>query len=121
MNKIKIFIINLIYIYIYIQVREHAAAVLAGLMKGEDGELSKNFRERAYNEATKLQKRRKQRSFFIDFTKFQSFIPSKQDSSSCFLLYFFRSSSSGPSIASVHGCVLALVACVLSVPYDMPR
>ncbi|KVI02356.1 Armadillo-like helical [Cynara cardunculus var. scolymus] len=42
------------------QVREHAAAVLAGLMKGEDGELSKDFRERAYSEALKLQKRRKQ-------------------------------------------------------------
>ncbi|XP_024959219.1 proteasome activator subunit 4 isoform X3 [Cynara cardunculus var. scolymus] len=74
-----------------VEVREHAAAVLAGLMKGEDGELSKDFRERAYSEALKLQKRRKQ-----------------------------RSSSSGPSIASVHGRVLALVACVLSVPYDMP-
>lgn len=51
-----------------LQVREHAAAVLAGLMKGEDGELSKDFRERAYSEATKLQKRRKQRlvsSIFI--------------------------------------------------------
>lgn len=75
-----------------VEVREHAAAVLAGLMKGEDGELSKDFRERALSEATKLQKRRKQRS----------------------------SSSSGPSIASVHGRVLALAACVLSVPYDMP-
>lgn len=74
-----------------VEVREHAAAVLAGLMKGEDGELSKDFRERAYSEALKLQKRRKQ-----------------------------RSSSDGPSIASIHGRVLAVVACVLSVPYDMP-
>lgn len=74
-----------------VQVREHAAAVLAGLMKGEDGELSRDFRERAYTEAIKLQKRRKQRS------------------------------SGGPSIASIHGRVLALAACVLSVPYDMPR
>ncbi|GJX86577.1 proteasome activator subunit 4 [Tanacetum coccineum] len=73
------------------QVREHAAAVLAGLMKGEDGELSKDFRERAYSEATKLQKRRKQ-----------------------------RNATGGPSIASIHGRVLALAACVLSVPYDMP-
>nr|XP_043630941.1 proteasome activator subunit 4 [Erigeron canadensis] len=75
-----------------VEVREHAAAVLAGLMKGEDGELSKDFRERAYSEAIKLQKRRKQ-----------------------------RNSSAGPSVASIHGCVLSLAACVLSVPYDMPR
>ncbi|KAM0029418.1 putative armadillo-like helical, proteasome activator complex subunit 4 domain-containing protein [Helianthus debilis subsp. tardiflorus] len=74
-----------------VEVREHAAAVLAGLMKGEDGELSKDFRERAYTEAMKLQKRRKQ-----------------------------RSSSGGSSVASIHGRVLALAACVLSVPYDMP-
>ncbi|CAL5369317.1 unnamed protein product [Camellia sinensis] len=31
-----------------------------------------------------------------------------------------RNSSSGLSIASIHGAVLALAACVLSVPYDMP-
>ncbi|GKE15206.1 hypothetical protein Tco_1422783 [Tanacetum coccineum] len=63
------------------KVREHAAAVLAGLMKGEDGELSKDFRERAYSEATKLQKRRKQ-----------------------------RNATGGPSIASIHDRVLALAA-----------
>ncbi|KAJ0715844.1 putative armadillo-like helical, proteasome activator complex subunit 4 domain-containing protein [Helianthus annuus] len=74
-----------------VEVREHAAAVLAGLMKGEDGELSKDFRERAYTEATKLQTRRKR-----------------------------RSSSGNSSVASRHGRVLALAACVLSVPYDMP-
>ncbi|XP_071733720.1 proteasome activator subunit 4 [Rutidosis leptorrhynchoides] len=74
-----------------VEVREHAAAVLAGLMKGDDGELSKDFRDRAYSEAMKLQKRRRQ-----------------------------RSSSGGPSVASLHGRVLALAACVLSVPYDMP-
>ncbi|XP_076945396.1 proteasome activator subunit 4-like [Bidens hawaiensis] len=74
-----------------VEVREHAVAVLAGLMKGEDGELSKDFRERAYTEAMKLQKRRRH-----------------------------RSSSGGSSVASIHGRVLALAACVLSVPYDMP-
>ncbi|GJV22627.1 proteasome activator subunit 4 [Tanacetum coccineum] len=63
---------------IHARVRGHAAAVLAGLMKGKDGELSKEFRERAYSTATKLQKRRK------------------------------------------HSRVLALAACVLLVPYDMP-
>lgn len=52
-----------------VQVRKHAAAVLAGLMKGEDGELSKDFRERAYTEAIKLQKRRKQRSFYSFYNK----------------------------------------------------
>lgn len=50
-----------------VQVREHAAAVLAGLMKGDDGELSKDFRERAYSEAMKLQKRRRQRSSLFIF------------------------------------------------------
>ncbi|KAK2971931.1 hypothetical protein RJ640_004951 [Escallonia rubra] len=70
------------------QVREHAAAVLAGLMKGDDGALVENFRERAYREATIMQKRRKQRSL--------------------------------SSVQSIHGRVLALAACVLSVPYDMP-
>ncbi|WOG97891.1 hypothetical protein DCAR_0417232 [Daucus carota subsp. sativus] len=74
-----------------VEVREHAAAVLAGLMKSEDGELAEDFRTRAYTEAKVLLKRRKQ-----------------------------RGSRSGPSIASTHGPVLALAASVLSVPYDMP-
>jgi proteasome activator subunit 4 len=74
-----------------VEVREHAAAVLAGLMKGEDGDLAEDFRARAYKEATNISKKRKQ-----------------------------RSSSSSQSIASIHGHVLALAACVLSVPYDMP-
>lgn len=32
----------------------------------------------------------------------------------------FRNLSSGQSLATVHGAVLALVASVLSAPYDMP-
>lgn len=32
-----------------------------------------------------------------------------------------RNSSSSPSVASIHGAVLALAASVLSAPYDMPR
>ncbi|CAJ2640178.1 unnamed protein product [Trifolium pratense] len=74
-----------------IEVREHAAAVLAGLMKGGDEDLAKDFRDRAYVEANIVQKRRK-----------------------------LRKASSGSSVASVHGAVLALVASVLSAPYDMP-
>ncbi|WJX31396.1 hypothetical protein P8452_19826 [Trifolium repens] len=74
-----------------VEVREHAAAVLAGLMKGGDEDLAKDFRNRAYVEANIVQKRRKS-----------------------------RKASSGSSVASVHGAVLALVASVLSAPYDMP-
>ncbi|KAI8024690.1 Proteasome activator subunit 4 [Camellia lanceoleosa] len=74
-----------------IVVREHAAAVLAGLMKGGDENLAEDFRGRAYRDANAIQKKRRQ-----------------------------RNSSSGLSIASIHGAVLALAACVLSVPYDMP-
>ncbi|KAL5803775.1 hypothetical protein ACOSQ3_030575 [Xanthoceras sorbifolium] len=74
-----------------VEVREHAAAVLAGLMKGGDEDLAKDFRDRAYKEANLIQRKNKQRSL-----------------------------SSGQSVASRHGAVLALVASVLSVPYDMP-
>ncbi|XVF70972.1 hypothetical protein PTKIN_Ptkin11bG0205100 [Pterospermum kingtungense] len=74
-----------------VEVREHAAAVLAGLMKGGDEDLAKDFRDRAYIEANSIQRRRKT-----------------------------RSTKSGHSVASVHGVVLALAASVLSVPYDMP-
>ncbi|KMT12661.1 hypothetical protein BVRB_4g091190 [Beta vulgaris subsp. vulgaris] len=72
-----------------VEVREHAAAVLAGMMKGGDEHLAGDFRERAYKEATLILKKRKQRR-------------------------------AGHSVAPVHGAVLALTACVLSVPYDMP-
>ncbi|XP_057429773.1 proteasome activator subunit 4 isoform X2 [Lotus japonicus] len=74
-----------------VEVREHAAAVLAGLMKGGDEDLAKDFRDRAYLEANSVHRRRK-----------------------------LRNASSGPSVASVHGAVLALAASVLSAPYDMP-
>lgn len=50
-----------------VQVREHAAAVLAGLMKGGDEDLAKDFRDRAYVKANALQKRRRTRSFFFSF------------------------------------------------------
>lgn len=74
-----------------VEVREHAAAVLAGLMKGGDEDLARDFRERAYIEANTIQRSRKT-----------------------------RNRNSGHSAASVHGVVLALAASVLSVPYDMP-
>ncbi|XP_030510488.2 proteasome activator subunit 4 [Cannabis sativa] len=74
-----------------VEVREHAAAVLAGLMKGGDEDLAKDFRDRAYKGASALQRKRKQ-----------------------------RNSSSSSSVASIHGAVLALAASVLSAPYDMP-
>ncbi|XP_065620607.1 proteasome activator subunit 4 [Quercus suber] len=74
-----------------VEVREHAAAVLAGLMKGGDEDLARDFRDRAYLKANNLQRKRKQRNL-----------------------------SSGHSIASIHGAVLALTASVLSAPYDMP-
>ncbi|GJX53906.1 proteasome activator subunit 4 [Tanacetum coccineum] len=80
-------------------VRVHTAAILVGLMKGKDGELSKDFCERAYSAATKLQKRRKHRLV-----------------SSIYMI----KRNGGPLIASIHGRVLALAACVLLVPYDMP-
>ncbi|WZZ42425.1 hypothetical protein YC2023_038684 [Brassica napus] len=73
------------------QVREHAAAVLAGLMKGGDEDFAADFRDRSYAEANSIQKKRNR-----------------------------RKSSSTQSIATVHGAVLGLVASVLSVPYDMP-
>lgn len=45
------------------QVREHAAAVLAGLTKGGDEDLAKEFRDKAFAEATDLQRKRKRRYF----------------------------------------------------------
>ncbi|KAB1215010.1 Proteasome activator subunit 4 [Morella rubra] len=83
-------IVGLLYPVISLQVREHAAAVLAGLMKGGDEDLAREFCKRAYMKADDLQRKRKHRNF------------------------------SGHSLASIHGSVLALAACVLSTPYDMP-
>lgn len=44
-----------------VQVREHAAGVLASLMKGGDEDLSRAFRDKSYTEAQSILKRRKQR------------------------------------------------------------
>ncbi|KAF6141358.1 hypothetical protein GIB67_008535 [Kingdonia uniflora] len=74
-----------------VEVREHAAAVLAGLMKGGDENLACDFRDKAFAEARSIQAMRSRRNL-----------------------------SSGQSIPSIHGAVLALAASVLSVPYDMP-
>lgn len=49
--------------FIISQVREHAAAVLAGLTKGGDEDLAKEFRDKAFAEATDLQRKRKRRYF----------------------------------------------------------
>ncbi|TKY47091.1 Proteasome activator subunit 4 [Spatholobus suberectus] len=87
----KLLVDNQIEASSFLEVREHAAAVLAGLLKGGDEDLATDFRDRAYREANIVQKRRK-----------------------------LRNASSGSSIASVHGAVLALAASVLSAPYDMP-
>ncbi|CAN8259509.1 unnamed protein product [Cochlearia groenlandica] len=74
-----------------VEVREHAAAVLAGLMKGGDEDFAADFRDRSYADANSIQKKRNR-----------------------------RKTSSSQSIAEVHGAVLGLVASVLSAPYDMP-
>ncbi|XP_068639166.1 proteasome activator subunit 4 isoform X2 [Aristolochia californica] len=74
-----------------VEVREHAAAVLASLLKGADGVVATDFRERAFRVANSIQKTRR-----------------------------FRNKNSGQSLSSVHGAVLALAASALSVPYDMP-
>lgn len=49
----------------FAQVREHAAGVLAGLMKGGDEDLAGDFRDRAYIEANSIQRRRKTRYFYV--------------------------------------------------------
>ncbi|MCL7043140.1 hypothetical protein MKW94_011680, partial [Papaver nudicaule] len=74
-----------------VEVREHAAGVLAGLLKGGDEDLVSEFRNKAFTEAFSIQKKARK-----------------------------RVSSSHQSVASTHGAVLALAASVLSVPYDMP-
>lgn len=56
------------------QVREHAAGVLASLMKGGDEELSRAFRERSYAEAQKILTKRKQRFFTIIDVNFKNII-----------------------------------------------
>ncbi|VAI73240.1 unnamed protein product [Triticum turgidum subsp. durum] len=83
-------IIALFYPVLSLQVREHAAGVLASLMKGIDKDLSKDFRDRSYAQAQRI----------LDTGR--------------------RTPKSGHSVATIHGAVLALTASVLSVPYDMP-
>lgn len=57
------------------QVREHAAAVLAGLMKGGGDYLVDDFRSRAYGQANLVLNKRKQRLFScLDFTYAMLFI-----------------------------------------------
>lgn len=73
-----------------VEVREHAAGVLASLMKGIGEDLSKDFRDRSYAQAQHILNARR------------------------------KNSKSDHSIATIHGAVLALTASVLSVPYDMP-
>jgi proteasome activator subunit 4 len=111
-----------------LQVREHAAGVLANLMKGGDEELSKAFRERSYAEAEKILTKRKQRflqllssilnyNFVSMYTLFWKQV--KYDNIR-FEYILYRKSASSLSIVTVHGAVLALTASVLSAPYDMP-
>lgn len=45
-------------ILLLVQVREHAARVLAGLLKGADEDIAKDFRDKALKEAQKKQKHR---------------------------------------------------------------
>lgn len=49
------------FFFFWGQVREHAAAVLAGLMKGGDEDLVEDFRRRAYEQANAVLKKRKNR------------------------------------------------------------
>ncbi|KAG2678329.1 hypothetical protein I3760_12G138800 [Carya illinoinensis] len=76
---------------IQVEVREHAATVLADLMKGVDEDQARHFLDRAYNDANALHKKRKKINL-----------------------------NDGQAVASIHGTVLALAASVLSAPYDMP-
>lgn len=48
------------------QVREHAALILASLMKGGDRDLSREFRDRSYAKAQSVMQKGKPR-FNIDF------------------------------------------------------
>jgi len=74
-----------------VEVREQAASVISGLMRGSDEKLVKPFRENSFKEAILLQKRNKT-----------------------------RLSENGLSLAARHGVVLALASSILSVPYDLP-
>jgi proteasome activator subunit 4 len=79
-----------------VQVRDLAATTLSGMLKGTDGELAKAFREQSL--AASL--------------SFQGSTNGKNRKKGAV--------GNGLSTASVHGIVLGLAACVLSMPYDMP-
>ena len=97
-------------------------------MKGGDEDLAKEFRDKAYKEANNLLRKKKPRLFSC-----MSFVGNRiLITKNCKILFIIwctkalvifecRSLSSSQSIASIHGAVLALAACVLSAPYDMPR
>lgn len=53
------------------QVREHAAAVLAGLMKGGDENLASSFRDHALAEANNILKTKRRWLFFESVLHFQ--------------------------------------------------
>lgn len=59
----RLFLAQVFITEIFIQVREHAAGVLAGLMKGGDEDLVEDFRRRAYEQANALLKKRRHRLF----------------------------------------------------------
>lgn len=61
--------------------REHAAAVLADLMKGVDEDQARHFLDRAYNEANALHKKRRKMLVFVLLSSFSCQllnVPSKQ-------------------------------------------
>ncbi|XP_059446423.1 proteasome activator subunit 4-like [Corylus avellana] len=81
-----------------VEVREHAAAVLAGLMKGGDEDLARDFRDRAYLKANDLQRKRKRRLVFMFLKSYNclSNVPSQcgdnihENSSACFIYLEIR-------------------------------
>ncbi|BBN11909.1 proteasome activator subunit 4 [Marchantia polymorpha subsp. ruderalis] len=79
-----------------VEVREVAATNIAGMMKGSDNEFAQAFREQTMRAASSMHNASKRK----------------------------RTSETTPkpvyTAAAIHGNVLGLAACVLSVPYDMP-
>ncbi|KAL3680307.1 hypothetical protein R1sor_023263 [Riccia sorocarpa] len=80
-----------------VEVRELAATTIAGMMKGSESTFAETFREQIMSSAGNLVNvsKKKRRT---------------------------NETTAGPvsSAAAIHGNVLGLAACVLSVPYDMP-
>ncbi|XP_073098688.1 proteasome activator subunit 4 isoform X3 [Elaeis guineensis] len=94
-----------------VEIREHAARVLASLMKGGDEDLSRTFRDQSFAEAQSILRKRKQRFLYKEAYQLHANI---------YVVQLLQNLVSGQSIATTHGAVLALAASVLSVPYDMP-